>query len=236
MKKYSSVWMLYARSTIYPLMALLGIMAAADVLLFGLAAGPSMSLTMIFRDSHIPQAALVVYLLWSAVLLVPSSAKAGCTLNRLRIGPRAVFACHAGYNTLCYVILWGFQAMILLAVFGWHGTQADPNVYGPQSILLAFYGEQFLHSLLPMRDWTGILRMLVLSGGLGVISASVPVRLRRGKSIIAPLAVIAVGLPAVFRMKLAEPGEDLIVMVGAVVLAIVAIRSAFPGSEEESYL
>lgn len=232
MKKVSSVWMLYARSTIYKLLGLLVLLGAADGMLFCLAMKQHKGLEQIMVHSHIPLAALMVYLLWSAVLIVPASTKAGYTLDRLRISPKAVFACHAGYNTLCYIVLWGFQAILLLSLFVWYGTQADPAIYGPQSILLACYSDRFLHALLPLRDLTAVLRMLVLVISLGIMAAAVSIKLRRGKNVISLLIAMSVGLPAVFQIEVAAQVENILVLIGAMVIAVVTVYVSFSQPEE----
>lgn len=81
----------------------------------------------------------------------------GYTVRRLRVKPLVVTALWSLYN--CIMVLF-YRGMILLAVYGVIGWRMQES--GPQALLLASYGNAFLHKLLPLRDTLGWM-MLILT-------------------------------------------------------------------------
>ena len=186
MKHYLSVMMLFARSTFYKLLGLLALAGIAETVLFYDASGASYSLENAFQLSHIPHVAGAVFLAWFLVLFASPLRQAGFTLCRLSINRRQLYLCHTLYNLLACVIFWAFQVCLLPGLFAWYGTQhTDPAIFSSQSILLAFYRNDFLHSLLPLADWTRYLRNLFLALIIGSSAAYPMTRWRTpGRSIV----------------------------------------------------
>ena len=171
MKKYTSVWMLCARSTIWKLLGALLVMILGETGLFFHAAESGKTLSAVFSASHIPLFVFALFLAWDKALLVLGFSKASQTLYRLQISPRALLVCQTLYNALCYVIFWAAQVALLLVLFHRFGATADEALYGPQSIFLLFCENSFLHSLLPLMDWTRYIRNLCFALMLGSASA-----------------------------------------------------------------
>ena len=158
MEKCTSVLMLYARSTAFRLLGILTAAGVIETILVSLAFDSAPSLEEIFYNSHISMVCGAAFLLWTFTLSLPQFTKSGYILRRMQLTPRALFLCHLVYNALCYILFWSFHVHLLLVLFYWFGTKADASMFGPQSILLVFYRIDFLHSLLPLADWTRYLR------------------------------------------------------------------------------
>lgn len=232
MKKYTSILMLYARSTIFRLLGILVLTGAVETGLFCLAMDPALPLEQVFSSSHIPLACGVAFLLWTVTLSLPQFTKADYTLRRMQLKPRALYLCHAVYNTLCYVLFWCFHTCLLLILFHWFGTTADEVTFGPQSIMLAFYRIDFLHSLLPLADWTRYLRNSCMALLLGA-AAAYPLS-QRGKHssqlIMAFLALITLWL---FPSSMGNRSMDWFLSVVCVVLLVLFIVCTGTRDEKE---
>ena len=199
MKKQISIWMLYAGSTVKKLLALLVLMAAAEAVLFRRAANSleqtgelwARGLDRVFAQSWIPLVFFVIFLLWTAVLLVKSHADAACTLERLQLPGKNILAIHTCYNILSYLVLLAVQVLVLVGLFRWYGSTVPESIYGPQSIMLAFYRSEFLHSLLPLADWTRYLRTLGVTVGMGLAVAGASRGMRESQAWVVPVLILA---------------------------------------------
>lgn len=207
MNKNLSVFMLFAGSSIYKLMLLFVLLAAAQCGLFGLALTnaitTSSALDMavegveyIFTSSRVFWVTAAAFLLMTAQLC-----RVGCnfgssqsyTLHRLRIGKKKVFILQAAFNTLCYLLLWAVQLGIALLLCHWYVSAAGES--GNQTVMLAFYRHKFLHSLLPLSDISRYIRNILLMLALGVSSARFVWSNHRGKpgaDIIAMVSLVLV--------------------------------------------
>ena len=219
MKKYTSVMMLYARSTICKLLGLLAVTGLAEVGLFYMSMSPESSLEAVFSASHLPLVCGVAFLLWTAVLIIHPLQKSGYTLYRMQLRPVDLFLCHIIYNTCCYVLFWSFQACLLLGLFHWYGAQANEAAYGPQSIMLAFYRTNFLHSLLPLADWTRYVRNAFLALGLGT-AAALPLARQGSRSSLISLAVLALAAVWSFPASIGRTGADWTIVVISVLVVL----------------
>ncbi len=248
MKKYASVCMLYVGSAANRMFALLALMIAAETLQFCLAmrGHPDWALDMVFLHSGIPWTMAVILVLWTLTWAMFSHAKAGCTLERLRISRRGTALCHGACAAVSYILLWGVQVLLLLALFHWYGVHTPPTQitrdclgvaelhtihhYGPQTIARMFYGVPVLRGLLPLGDWPIYVRNLALALGLGACCAAVPVTLEKGKGSVVFLALVMGAalrlLPVDMRSygPLAGPGTVIILLVLAAALCGILIR------------
>lgn len=240
MKKQLSIWMLCAGSTMNKLLALLAVMAAGGTGLFYLACrgGDEFqnNLVWAFANSHISLLFLVIFLLWTAVLLMPAQNEAVYTMKRLRVSQGRILFIRSCYNALSYVVLWGAQVLLLTALFYWFGSAADPESYGPQSILLAFYRDNTLHSLLPLEDWTRYLRNLAVLIGVSASVAGASRCMRQHRAYLVPLLVLAAGLAIWFPAEIGNWTNDgmmsfCVLLMGGIMLSMA--RGEMKG--EESY-
>lgn len=212
MKKYTSIFMLLAGSTILPLAGLLLLMALAEGGLFYLSAGADVPFDQALREGHTALVSALVLVLWMVVLLLPRFSRGGMTLARLQVSPRAIYLCHALYNALTLCILWGFQVLAILGLGAYYGRIADPQLFGPQTVMLAFYREEFLHGLLPLADWMPWARNIAFILALGFAAAYPATDKGRGRHGLFLAAFITVAVIWSFPAKLNGAGALLMLI------------------------
>ncbi|MBE6020547.1 MAG: hypothetical protein IJC41_07230 [Firmicutes bacterium] len=195
MKKYLSVIMLSARSSIYKVFPVMILMIAAQYFLFskklslasvseGSIAGSFPSLEMVIFESRIMWVLFAAFLVITFFLCRTGCEfknKQGYTLKRLRISEKGVFFCQALYNSAVYLILWGIQ--IMTALWFCHMYMSEPvfGDLGSQTVFAAFYRNDFMHSILPLAEFGIYIRNAVLAVALGAASAVFPYKQRMGK-------------------------------------------------------
>ena len=206
MKKHLSVAMLLARSTIYPVLALLAVMAGAQIALFSVrfrdaaaaasaGAGTGMrALEALFGEGLIPWIFGGAFLLITVLLC-----SAGCsfgsrvdyTIDRLLISERSVFWWQVGYNAAVYVLLWAAEVAVAVGCSLAYAAGAPAGIVSGQTVFLAFHRGDFLHSLLPLADWWLWGRNLLLIAGLALATARFPMCQRRGRFSAAIVPMVA---------------------------------------------
>ena len=86
-------------------------------------------------------------------------AKTAYTVGRLRVKPGTVRRLWTGYYFMMLVLYWAMAAAMLYGVMRYRvGLAAESMDIGPQSMVLAFYGSNLLHHMLPISDffaWIG---------------------------------------------------------------------------------
>ena len=181
MKQHLSVWMLLARSTVWKLLALCGVLIGADVLVFRAAAvGP---LEEVLAGCRVPlspfgglETLFGLALAGAAVILRLTAWEqtAGRTLCRLRISGRAVYLWHFAHAALCYLLLWMVQALTLFLLLAGYARGLEPHQAGPQSLMLAAWRSGFLHALFPLVDGALLLRNGAILLALAAMTARRP--------------------------------------------------------------
>lgn len=279
MKRHLSIWMLMARSTIYKVLGLFLGLIAADGALFALmpwieeqkvrsvaslAPGASVAVELERMFQYFPVVFGVCLLALTAVLCLNGcefSAKQGYTLRRLRVSQREIFLWQAAHNAVCYLLLWAVQTGVVFVLCRYYVahyqemTMWYPDMVNDQTMVLAFYRNSFLHSLLPLADVWRWVRNAVGCAALGVCAAAFPVRQRRGhKSVAAPILAVLSALFFVQPMgynssgsfvdESASPiakeimglrvlGNDGVAMVMLVFVAALALYALRGGAEDE---
>lgn len=222
--KHRSIFMLLARGTLAWLAAIGALLAAADAALYAGAAPEAPALGEAFGGQGFRLAFALALLGLTAALCANGcalGARTDYTLRRLRVRERDIFWMQAAHNALCYLILWGWQALVALALC-WVYTAQHPQAVNGQSVMLACYGNAFLHSLLPLADWPLWARNLTGCAALGLCAAAFPVRQRRGRrgfaaAVLAVLAALTFPLGDVGQLQL-----DLISIAVAALAAFIA--------------
>ena len=80
------------------------------------------------------------------------SEKTAYTVGRLQIGEKAFFYIQTAYNFLMLFALFAVQAILLFAMCKYYVSQAPSEIISEQSLFLAFYRVDFLHSVLPLDE------------------------------------------------------------------------------------
>lgn len=202
MKKYLSVFAMLARGSFWRVLVLLCLMAAVQCTLFLQRLQNELALyesrVQQFADEAAEAARLeeliggsavhwsfgAAFLLICIVLSLPGcgyGAKCGYTFGRLNISERAVFVMQALYNAMMLFVLWAAEILICLFLCRAYVTAVDPSLVSHQTVGIAFYRDNFLHSLLPLADITVWIRNVIMIIVLALAAASFPYKQRRGK-------------------------------------------------------
>lgn len=161
MKRYVSVFEMIARSSIYKVLAIIGVMLVAQAVCFYLS---MISPSGIGIESYIDQSQYslifkIAYVLITIVLVLHGmnlGSVQSYTLKRLRIKEKRIFWLQALYNLFAYVLLWGIQLMmILVSVTVYQKNLPEGVVLTNQTMFIAFYRNDFMHSILPLEDGPG---------------------------------------------------------------------------------
>lgn len=139
-------------------------------------------------------------------------ARSGYTLRRLGIREMGVTMVWGLVFSGVFLLYWAFQVGMLFLLFQIYTAPGDP---GPNALFLAAYRCEYFHQLLPLREWTGYLRNLVICLGFGYGAAFGAHQKRHGRSPFLTFLLPAVVLFLIPR----EPGA----MVMDVTLMIVTV-------------
>ena len=208
MKKHLSFLLLFARTTILPIVGVLAAMAAVELTLFcrsldfhirSAAAGDEMdSLEQLLDYSNIGIIFGFAFLAVTLLLCLPGcrlGSRTDYTFSRLSLDERTIFWWQTGYNAACYLILWATQLAVTLVCCSLYFAHAPADAYSTQTLFLAAYRSPLFHALLPLNDLLLWLRNLGMLAGLALSTARVPLCRRRGK---APVAVVIMVLTMYF--------------------------------------
>lgn len=188
-RKYASVFGLYARGSIFKVLGILLCMSVVQIVLFMKCYVPSAGVgyqnpfVVAVTDCGIPKLFAVTFLFMTILLCMTGteySSKTGYTLRRLCVSERTTFFCQALYNMFAYSLFLATQIVVIF-VLGMIFLKSEPeNHVNIQAVFLAFYSDGFLHAILPLEDtflWGRNLCWLI---ALGMTTAEFPYLQRRG--------------------------------------------------------
>lgn len=189
MKRYISVFEMITRSSIYKVIGLLTLLAAAELGTFFIALQQPLAeiqpnLEEIVDQSHLMYMFGIAYVLMTVALVLPGTnigSVQGYTLQRLRIKESKVFLLQCSYNVLCYLLLWATQLGVLLVASSYYMTHKTDAILTNQTVFLAFHRNGFMHSILPMQDTVNWLLLFGFIIGTGCFAADFTRKQRRGK-------------------------------------------------------
>lgn len=172
MRRHTSVLMLFARSSFYKVLGVLAAMTAAECGLFYLTlkrGAEKIARGMVGLEHLIALQSFVYVLSILAVLYVlarvgdGSGSREGYTLRRLGISEKAVVLWQWAYNTGCLLFVWMVQALVAVGLCFWYLQVAPSGLVNHQTMVLAFYNNEFLHRLIPLSDfWSWVMTLTVL--------------------------------------------------------------------------
>ncbi len=188
MKKYSSVFAMIARTTLYKNLIVMFLMAAAQMMLFVLKLQNyerigKWTLSGTVKDSFMIIPLAIGFFLVSLFLVKMGGFRGsnqGYLLNRLQITETEVFGLQALYNCICFVILWAVEVVVLMGASSIYVEKATDVT--SHTKVMAFYSNGLMHSLLPMKDTMGWLYLLALILGVGLFLALFSALQRKGTS------------------------------------------------------
>ena len=226
MKKHSSVFMLMARSTIYRVLGLLILMAVAEAGLFWLrlqqgAIDGNFSLEAIISESRLSWACAAFFLFVNVILSWGSYTISDTyTAARLSVSGKAVYLWQCIYNTLCYLLFWMVQILIGIGLCRVYEAMAPAEFVSNQTVFLAFYRSNFLHSFLPFEDTWVWIRNILLVVALGICSSRIPGKNRK----IGIGSCFLIAATGVFFVQ--GIGEAVALIIAAIVCAVPAVVKA----------
>lgn len=172
MRRYTSVLMLGARGVVMPLIAVLLLMSAAEAGLVFWELSGGWILERFWSDSYVVWAYRVALVLLAAACCVHVSGLGGSrvyyTMHRLRISEWTATVLLGLCYGAAFVVLWAAQAGILTAVTAYCAARADA---GGQAVFLVSWNDDFFHAMLPLGQWTGYVRQLLMALGMGMSCA-----------------------------------------------------------------
>ena len=160
-----------------------------------------------------------------------ATSRSGYTMRRLQIDERAAVGWASVSNAGMLALLWGSQLAASLAVNlilrRVIGSQPDA-----QTLLIAFYRSEYLHALLPMREFSLLIRNLLLLLALAVSCAIFSYHQRRGGYRLEPLILVLLTL-FYFPQQAGSLDADLVLMLAAVAGIISSLYSLWGGAKDE---
>lgn len=207
MKKHLSVFGLFARSSIFKVLLILLSMSIIEIAAFYfelqdaiesyLSLG-SNGLQMVSLEKIIDRSAINVYFrialtLTTVVLCLPGcsfKSNTSYTLRRLSVSERATFASQASYNIFAYTILFAVQISVAFALSRYYVISAPAECVSVQTITLAFFRNEFLHSLLPLDEIGLWIRNILFIITLGLTAAEFSYKQRRKKFSATAIAIV----------------------------------------------
>lgn len=214
MKKALSVLALSARQRLFALLALSLLLAAVQSLLFLLLAANAPGPEAAVEAGRLHFVLLAVYLLLYALLCrfgcERGGSRPGYTLARLGTGEFGAMLCTAAVNAACFLILLAAAAAVALVLVSLEVRSLPEEMRNAQTLLLAFYRSPYLHSLLPLSDWSRALRIFFLCLFCGLGTAGFSFWRRRGST--GGFAVLcAVSAPFLFPGSVSRDGERAVI-------------------------
>jgi len=180
MKNYVSVFSLFARCSIYKVLALLGLMIGGETAWFLYITRFETTAEAAFDLAHLQYGFAVAAVLITIVLMRAASAEqTRYTLDRLQVRRGAVLMCQGLYNVCVYLLLWVAQALTVALLCKYFLAHSE-GVVQSQDFALAIYRHTFLHSLLPMAETMLWVRNVLLALSLGFAAAHFSLRRRLG--------------------------------------------------------
>lgn len=204
MKRYLSVFEMIARSSIYKvLLALVAMVVAQGICFYLSILSPSgLGIEDYIEQSHFSLIFKIAYLLITIILVIPGmdiGSKQSYTLKRLRIKEKRIFWLQSLYNMLAYMLLWGAQlAMLLVSCLVYQKNLPEGINLTNQTMFLAFYRNDFMHTILPLEDTPGWWMLVVICVTTAFTAAEFTKLRREGKfgfEILILIATVLIYLP-----------------------------------------
>lgn len=231
MRKHLSVLGLWARCSLYKILGVLAVMGITEYMLFYFTIQKECLVYKVTDTFSRPEFIIDrsgVFICFASAFLIITvllsvygcqyGSKTGYTLRRLSVNEKYVFLYQAIYNLLVYLLLWTFQVILCFLMLKDYVFRVPAEFLGDQSLFLAFYRSDCLHSILPLSDGMLWARNALLLVTLSIGAAEFPYLQRRGKK---SATVIALSLytVALWKQELSPLGR----LISTIFVAIVVI-------------
>ncbi len=166
MKKILSVFYLIARHSFYKIIAVMAVSGIVQYLFFrkelnAIVNTQSTTLTGYLDIERVISLSainvifaltVVTILLFLSVTGAAFGSRTNYTVKRLLISEKAFFSIQSVYNFIVLITLLGAEILLTYAFTQQYMSVANESFISNQSVFLAFYRNEFLHSLLPLSD------------------------------------------------------------------------------------
>lgn len=196
MKKFTSIFGLIAKGSLFKVLPVIIATVSAEIILFYLEMKKAIDiynsdvgfslerLENVFDGSKFSWCLVLGFISITLLLIrhgCESNTKSIYTFQRLSVSEKFIFFNQAAYNSLVYIIFLASQAITAALLCLWYANVAPKEFVGNQTVFLAFYRNNLLHNLLPLSDVSIWIRNSILAIGLGFGAAEFPFKQRRKK-------------------------------------------------------
>ncbi len=189
MRKHLSVFSFFARCSLLKVLVILfaGGLIQRALVYFAVANYPQtleFAPEIVLGRAFIPVVFIIEFILIYVILSLTGNglgSKAGYTVSRLQITEEQFFVLQAVYNFLIFLLVWLYEAYISYRLMDIYSLLIPAQAYFPKDVFLAYYRNEFLHSIIPLKAIHLWVRNLILCAALGVASAQFSFKQRQGK-------------------------------------------------------
>ncbi len=240
MKQHKTLFLLFLRHTAWKVLLILAGSAAVQVALFRfLIPAPA-------RNSLESCLGSIETYLWAVVLLTfavivglllgattgRGKGRTDYLLDRLAIPPREVILCQGISNSLSILLFWAAEALVLLGLCRMYGAM-DGHL-GPQTIFLATWQNDLLHSFLPTEEVSRWVRNLIWCVAVGFTAAAGSAQLRQKEKAVGIFFLIGAS-GAFFRCPMGNLGLDVVYSLLSLAVTAAVLFNAFTAGKEGDY-
>ena len=237
MKQHKTLFLLFLRHTAWKVLLILVGSAVLQAALFRfLMPDPTRySLETVLQNTEsylwwvvLLTFAVIVGLLLSATT-VRGKGRTDYLLDRLAIPPREVILCQGIYNALAVLLFLAAEALVLLGLCRMYGAMGGH--LGPQTIFLATWQNDLLHSFLPTEEVSRWIRNLIWCGAVGFTAAAGSAQLRQNEKAVGIFFLIGAS-GAFFRCPMGNLGLDVVYSLLSLAVTAAVLFNAFTAGKE----
>jgi len=251
MNRHAAVYMLNLRQILYKVLLIIAVMLAVEAFLLwgetkafidyadetfsdgyydGAAAkymrSSSLVITAIFTDSKAQLVFLAGFTAMCGVFVLNASELGGSrssyTVHRLAINGKMYLLWESLAYLTCIVIFYASQVALSAGFVFFYDRVCGEYNYSSQAALLMFYENDFLHSLLPLRDISRWVRNGAMMGSLALCAGCFAFRRRKGAKAFALFVLIAFIIME-FSLELGRWGTDVLDTLTVLTIGAIAL-------------
>lgn len=235
MKQQLSLFTLSIRASFYKILAVLALSGIVQAVLFHLALDGSAGLEATFAGAFSQIVFVLTFVAISWLLIRWHSGRGSnvsYTLRRLGLPERTFILWNALYCALVCLIFWAAQLGFALLFCKYYTMVTNPDFLNPQTVFLAFYRSDYLHSLLPLAETSRWVRNIAYVIGLGACTSAAPcLERRKSRSVIPSIPHILFIL--FFVRPVGDIGFDIVQTLAALGAGIYAVASCWKEVPDE---
>ena len=237
MKQHKILFQLFLRHTAWKVLLILLASAAIQFGLFWVLmpdpARHSLESTLGPMESYLWWIVLLTFAVIVGLLLGATTGRGkGRTdylLGRLAIPPREVILCQGISNSLTILLFWAAEALVLLGLCRMYGAMGGH--LGPQTIFLATWQNDLLHSFLPTEEVSRWVRNLIWCVAVGFTAAAGSAQLRQNEKAVGIFFLIGAS-GAFFRCPMGNLGLDVVYSLLSLAVTAAVLFNAFTAGKE----